>query len=449
MYNSKPTFYFDVEIKRRELLSRLTVAALLAEKGHHVFIGERVTVDSLRKSVPCATVIKKSARANGVAIINDLKDIGCKVINMEEEGVLVGSLDEYINKNMPSNAVKSPDRHFLWGDKQLKELQHLYPELTDKFQLVGNPRLSLWQSKYYGYYNDLSAKIKEEFGEFVLISSNFAIYSNKRLVKEMAAIVGLLNSRDNVATYADQVKVVEFLYNEFIKAAKAISMTGMKVVFRPHPSESVHKIQEDFSGYDNVVVSSEHDVAPWVLASKAVIHNCCTTGLESVLMEQNTIAYTPNSISMYKLNEVNQIAKVATNVGELLDCISSPAKFAFSKISLGGYLHTEATLDDIVNNLEKVQTKANFELSKASISPIRYKLNKIFYVNARKLKDALIFSKLMKQEINTSRGKFPVTDNAELKDYLSFIYDVGLLKKMVTCAPVERNMFYIYCEDKE
>jgi len=55
----------------------------------------------------------------------------------------------------------------------------------------------------------------------------------------------------------------------------------------------------------------------------------------------------------------------------------------------------------------------------------------------------------MKQEINTSRGKFPVTDNAELKDYLSFIYDVGLLKKMVTCAPVERNMFYIYCEDKE
>ena len=41
----KPAFYFDVEIKRRDLLSRLTIAALLAEKGYHVFIGDVSIID--------------------------------------------------------------------------------------------------------------------------------------------------------------------------------------------------------------------------------------------------------------------------------------------------------------------------------------------------------------------------------------------------------------------
>jgi hypothetical protein len=43
----KLAFYFDVEIKKRELLSRLTVAALLAERGHHVFIGRYI--NSMKK----------------------------------------------------------------------------------------------------------------------------------------------------------------------------------------------------------------------------------------------------------------------------------------------------------------------------------------------------------------------------------------------------------------
>ena len=186
--------YFDVEVKRRELLSRLTVAALLAERGHHVFIGERATLESIRKIIPRATVVRKSVRSNSIDILNELKGSGCKIINIEEEGVLFGSLDQYISLNMPSDAVDIAEKHFLWGEEQLKELQYLYPELADNFSMIGNPRLCLWKNKYYGYYDDLSSKIQNEFGEFVLMSSNFAIYTNKRLLNEMLALAGFFDS---------------------------------------------------------------------------------------------------------------------------------------------------------------------------------------------------------------------------------------------------------------
>ncbi len=443
----KPAFYFDVEIKKRELLSRLTLAALLAEKGFHVFIGERKTLSSIRRIIPKATIVKKSARSNGVKILNDLINSSYKIVNMEEEGVLVGTMNEYIDVSMPPDAVKLPDRHLLWGDKQANHLKNLYPKLKDKFLNVGNPRLHLWKNRYYGFYDILADDIKKEFGEFVLISSNFAVYTNRRHVKEMYAITGFLEKSENVKIYEEYLKTVEFLFIEFVKAAKEISLKGITVIFRPHPSESVSKIREYFSGYENIIVRSDHDVAPWILASKALIHNSCSSGLEAAFMKKNTIAYTPNSVSQYKLNEVDKIAKVAFNVDELLDAIFSPAEFHPSMMNLDGYLTDKISLDDIVNVLESLQTKSFFDLSSMEISNNKYKFNKFFYTSTRKLKDYFIFNKEKKYERKSSRAKFPITSASELVDYLSCIYEYGLLKQPITCVPVGRNTFYIYCDN--
>jgi len=445
----KPAFYFDVEIKRRDLLSRLTIAALLAEKGYHVFIGDVSTFDSLNVIIDNATIVKKSARYKNINEFKDLISHGFRIVNMEEEGVLVGSLNQYIGVNMPPEVVKLPEKHFLWGSEQKKHLTSLYPDLSEKFYNIGNPRLCLWSNRYFGYYDELSAKIKREFGEFVLISSNFAVYTNKNYAKEMLGNTGYLDKNSNLEAYKSNVKVVEFLYKEFLKAAKKISSNGIKVIFRPHPAESIARIKEDFQGYRNIKVDSSHDITPWVLASKAVIHNCCTAGLEAVFMKKNTIAYMPNNISQYELNDVNRIAKTVTNIDDLIKSIYTPSVFHSSKLNLNNYLNTNIVLNDIVSSLESVKTSSYFELSRLKISNSRLILNNFLYVYSRKLRDSLVLNKTKKRERRALRKKFPITSASELEDYLSCLYNYGLLKQPLTCAPVGKNTFYIYCKNRD
>jgi hypothetical protein len=117
-------------------------------------------------------------------------------------------------------------------------------------------------------------------------------------------------------------------------------------------------------------------------------------------------------------------------------------------MSLDGYLIDKMPLDGIVNALEGAQTKSFFDLSSVEISNNRYQFNKFFYTNTRKLKDYFIFDKVKKQERSSLRAKFPITSASELIDYLSCIYEYGLLKQPITCVPVDKNIFYVYCNNR-
>jgi hypothetical protein len=50
-----------------------------------------------------------------------------------------------------------------------------------------------------------------------------------------------------------------------------------------------------------VQVTNEGNVVPWILASEAVIHNCCTTGLEAYVMGVPAISYRATVNDFYDL----------------------------------------------------------------------------------------------------------------------------------------------------
>ena len=58
-------------------------------------------------------------------------------------------------------------------------------------------------------------------------------------------------------------------------------------VVRPHPSDDRQTFVNAFEGLKNVHVISEGSVIPWLIASKFVIHNECTTAIESYLLEKH------------------------------------------------------------------------------------------------------------------------------------------------------------------
>ncbi len=70
---------------------------------------------------------------------------------------------------------------------------------------------------------------------------------------------------------------------------------------RPHPTESHAIYHEIAARCERVRVTNEGNVIPWLSASKAVIHNGCTTGVEAFVMNIPAISYRATVNDYYDL----------------------------------------------------------------------------------------------------------------------------------------------------
>jgi len=63
------------------------------------------------------------------------------------------------------------------------------------------------------------------------------------------------------------------------------------IVVRPHPTENPAVYREVASTCERVRVTNEGNVVPWLLATKALVHNGCTTGVEAYVMGVPAVSY--------------------------------------------------------------------------------------------------------------------------------------------------------------
>jgi hypothetical protein len=65
----------------------------------------------------------------------------------------------------------------------------------------------------------------------------------------------------------------------------------LNIIIRPHPTEH-HDVYQDIAARcSRVQVTNEGNVVPWILATRLVLHNGCTTGVESFVMGVPAISY--------------------------------------------------------------------------------------------------------------------------------------------------------------
>jgi hypothetical protein len=63
------------------------------------------------------------------------------------------------------------------------------------------------------------------------------------------------------------------------------------IVVRPHPTENQEIYRQIAAGCERVKVTNEGNVVPWLMATRALIHNGCTTGVEAYVMGVPAISY--------------------------------------------------------------------------------------------------------------------------------------------------------------
>jgi hypothetical protein len=154
----------------------------------------------------------------------------------------------------------------------------------------------------HAYYADEIESIRREFGDFILVNTNFnhvnAFGVDMNLFKPVKrsgqkpkfgrAARGM--SREYAEGLRDHKQNVFEDFQRMIPELEK-SFPDYTIVVRPHPTES-HEIYRQIAGRcTRVRVTNEGNVVPWLICAKALIHNGCTTGVEAFVMRIPAVTY--------------------------------------------------------------------------------------------------------------------------------------------------------------
>jgi hypothetical protein len=168
-----------------------------------------------------------------------------------------------------------------------------------------------------GYYGGEIGEIRERFGNFILINTNFG-WSNHFLSKFNQT--GADTSDEFMARLIDNRAAVFEAFKEMIPTLAA-ALPEHTILIRPHPVESHdpwNRIAKDFK---NVSVANEGNVIPWLLACDALIHNSCTTAVEGFILDRPVLAYAPEKMEHFDAELPNALSTRVSSVDELVSAL--------------------------------------------------------------------------------------------------------------------------------
>jgi surface carbohydrate biosynthesis protein len=226
-----------------------------------------------------------------------------EIITWDEEALVHLPPETYFSRRLNSKAIRYVSHLFAWGQDNM-ELWHQYPDLPDNLPIhvTGNPRSDMLRLELQPFYEDEVEKIRTKYGNFILINTNFnhvnAYGPDLNLYKPVKrsgqnpvfgrAARGM--SRRYAEGLRDHKQAVFAHFKQLIpKLEKAFP--DYNIVVRPHPTENHNVYNKIASQYERVFVTNDGNVVPWLMATKAVIHNGCTTGVEAYVMKVPAISY--------------------------------------------------------------------------------------------------------------------------------------------------------------
>ncbi|MDY6868108.1 MAG: surface carbohydrate biosynthesis protein [Chloroflexota bacterium] len=310
-----------IETKVRELDGKLWLTKNLIAHGFTVALGKyseiMANLDIIRPDVVFA--VSAGGPQSRVELFRCLREQGVRILTLDVEGGIFQT-DEGYSVRLGPEILESIDYYLAWGTRPGELVTELADFPKERVIVTGEPRFDLLNSKYRRYYIDKGREIKRQYGNYILVNTNFGHANHfDREIKE-----SLITSDDvsRIRKPMEQFGFVEHqaeLLKEFIKAVKFLAKEHADVNFiiRPHPSERHETYTYEMGGYDNVYVTAEGDVHSWLAEAMCVIHNNCTTGVEAVLLDKPAIAFSPITMDGYDLILPNKLSWNADSINEL------------------------------------------------------------------------------------------------------------------------------------
>ena len=291
--------FLPIEIKKRELTSRIYLSLIAAKKGYSSILGHKSRILKFQHYCTNSSIIIKSLPKKDVEYLKNLKKQNNNIYYIHEEG-LMSFDDRFTHRMINSDALKIVDKVFTWGDEQTKAMKKVFDRKDNYLSEVGNPRIDvLIQLKKYFQAEALS--IKKKFGNFILVTTKYGkINFFPRDDKNFNYIDNQIKKGHIKDKYLEDLgrRSVEhekknlYLYLDFLK--KYSKIKKKLLVLRPHPGENIEFWKKELREHDNIKIIQDHQSTnSWILASEFVIGNNCTTLLEAFLLGKKCVNFIP------------------------------------------------------------------------------------------------------------------------------------------------------------
>ena len=323
--------YILVEITSRELDSKLLIAILAAARGHQVILSDlEGIVKGTEKGILAPGIFHtKSLTPTDYKLKNHqfFIDKGFKVTGLDEEaGVDLSGYEEFSKTRFSDKSIELASAVFAWGDDDADTLKKKYSKYASKIHKTGSPRVDLWKSKFSNYWKMPKSAPQKPF---LLISSNMGASNGYMQMHEW------YKSRYKSGYYDRDPNLIK---DQFIRTSESILKTGAfieaikylannnngyDIVLRPHPIENIEAWKIYLDGIPNVHVIREGSISPWVKNAFAVMHNGCTTAIETIVSKKPLVTYVPfeTSFDNHPPNHLGHRAKSPEELSNILKFI--------------------------------------------------------------------------------------------------------------------------------
>ena len=332
MKTDKVPLLIPVENQVRELDPKLLLACIAARRGFPSYIGSRREFHFEITSFPRGIYLSKSITGASDLMFRIMRNLGHEIVAWDEEALVHLPDETYYSRRLSPAAMAHVSHFFAWGEDNA-ELWRRFPHFPKDavIDVTGNPRNDLLRPELHSYYgNDVQA-IKNIYGDFILVNTNFNHVNAFTPVQNLfqpveksgdtpkfgRAAKGM--SREYAAGLRDHKQSI---FEDFQQMIPVLDETfpDYRIIVRPHPTESQEIYHEIASRCKRVEVTNEGNVVPWLLATRALIHNSCTTGVEAYVMRVPALTYRASvdetyDFGFYRLP--NLISHTCLNIEEL------------------------------------------------------------------------------------------------------------------------------------
>jgi surface carbohydrate biosynthesis protein len=410
-----------IETKVRELDGKIWLSLNLIKEGHKVYIGPDFEIKNLIDKIKPDVYITKDP-GDSVDYFDKLREAGVLVYGLDTEGAVYES-DSKIAKNK-EKVLNHIEALFAWANEPYKRVKEKYKN-KDNIHVTGNPRFDLLSDELKGMYDDRPNVISEKYKNYVLVNTNFTLTNpyKKDQLEEHKRVYGSIDD--------EKIEHEAYIYKKFIKVTKALAHSlEVDVVVRPHPSEKKSKYESIFKEDKKIHVEDRGDVRVWIKNAISVIHNDCTTGIESVIMGIPAISFRPKKNEKYEARLPQLVSEEAKDIKEVVRKIkeyqNSEKKYEIEdekKKLINRRFHnmegkSARKISSIINRSDKIKDK-NYEIFSKRITTTLVDLTKSVLGEKEKLFLRILektgFMRKKIESVKYRRKKFPGLSKEEIK----------------------------------